>query len=854
MTPHYPRELAALPQWVCWRLEPDPKGGKDTKIPYNPKTGKKASSTNPQTWSTLRDALAAAEKYLYTGIGFVFTREGGIVGIDIDHCRDAETGALNDTAKAIVERVSTYTEISPSGTGLHLFLKGEMPGGGNKNSRTGVEMYAHSRFFTMTGQRLPDTPEEVAADANALAWVHENYVKPPRKERSKKKSRSGKKGAPLSDEEVLEKARSAGNHEDFTALWEGRWEEKYGSQSEADMALCCTLAFWTARNKEQIDRLFRQSSLMRDKWDKVHHASGATYGEETLDKAIEATESVYNPENDAPIFEYEGRYFRAKGDNVYPITNFVMQPVEMIVSDDETQITADLVTVRGEVFQQTFMTTDFSNLQRFKNILNKRTISLSYTGSEGDLELLKGYISELEWTRRVGVRALGVHDYAGRWVFVSPEGALEAGGSTVPDIMQLEKWRSISTDIVRFEPISAKGLQDLGGLLLGYNEPAKTVAVLAWCAGCFIKEHLKRAKVKFPHLFLIGEAGSGKSNTLERVILPVFGREKVSAATQVTSFTLMKDSASSNVIPQPLDEFKPSKIDRMKLHWLYNHMRDSYDGHEGVRGRADQSVITYELLAPLIVAGEESPDEAAIRERGIELLFSRKDLKSADYRKAFLRLCEMPDALGGFGRGLLDMALRTKAKETVAWHTAAKELFGEELPSRIVNNLACCMAGLRLVERLCAYRKLEWSQVFDIDLDACARHLNYAAREYLLDGSTINKSVVEHSLEVMDRMGLDSQSEVRILDDGALIAFRFQKFYDRYTKYRRDHAIGGECLSFEQFKKQLRNSDLYVDYKNVRFESGTAKATVLNYALLRQRCEITGFTGIDALPLNEEHN
>ena len=385
-----------------------------------------------------------------------------------------------------------------------------MPGGGNKNSRTGVEMYAHSRFFTMTGQRLPGTPDEVADDADALSWVHANYVKPPRKEQSKKKSRSGKKGAPLSDEEVLEKARSAGNHEDFTALWEGRWEEKYGSQSEADMALCCTLAFWTARNKEQIDRLFRQSALMRDKWDKVHHASGATYGEETLDKAIEATESVYNPDNDAPIFEYEGRYFRAKGDNVYPITNFVMQPVEMIVSDDETQITADLVTVRGEVFQQTFMTTDFSNLQRFKNILNKRTISLSYTGSEGDLELLKGYISELEWTRRVGVRALGVHDYAGRWVFVSPEGALEAGGSTVPDIMQLEKWRSISTDIVRFEPISAKGLQDLGSLLLGYNEPAKTVAVLAWCAGCFIKEHLKRAKVKF-RLFSYREAVPAKA-------------------------------------------------------------------------------------------------------------------------------------------------------------------------------------------------------------------------------------------------------------------------------------------------------------------------------------------------------
>ena len=99
------------------------RGGKDTKIPYSPKTGKKASSTNPQTWSTLDVALAAVDKYLYTGVGFVFTREGGIVGIDIDHCRDPESGALNEEATAILVRARSYTEISPSGTGLHSLSK-----------------------------------------------------------------------------------------------------------------------------------------------------------------------------------------------------------------------------------------------------------------------------------------------------------------------------------------------------------------------------------------------------------------------------------------------------------------------------------------------------------------------------------------------------------------------------------------------------------------------------------------------------------------------------------------------------------------------------------------------------------
>jgi hypothetical protein len=449
----FPQELADRKQWICWRLEPNTKEGKDSKIPYDPVTGRKASSTNPKDWSTLDDAIAAKEQYLYTGVGFVFAKGGGLVGVDIDHCRDKDTGELNDTAKAILERFPSYTEISPSGTGLHIFYKGDMPGKGNKNTKTGVEMYAHSRYFTMTGNPLPGTPENIAEDNGALAWIHDNFVKKKRQGRKDNKNRRNAKPVLLTDEEILEKARTAENHEEFDLLWEGKWQEAaYPSQSEADLALCCMLAFWSGRNKEQMDRLFRKSGLFREKWDTVHHASGATYGQETLDKAIEATEKVYSRESESAIFEHEGRYYRTKGESIYPITNFIIQPVEMIVSEDETQMTADLVNIRGEVLRQTFMTTEFNNIQKFKNILNRRTISLSFLGSEGDLELLKGYLSELEWVRRTGVKALGIYEHGGRMVYVSTGGAIEAGGAFVEDIVQLEKYKSITTDILTFEP------------------------------------------------------------------------------------------------------------------------------------------------------------------------------------------------------------------------------------------------------------------------------------------------------------------------------------------------------------------------------------------------------------------
>ncbi len=637
---------------------------------------------------------------------------------------------------------------------------------------------------------------------------------------------------------MLERALAADKDELFSKLWNGEWSAIYASQSEADMALCCKLAFWTGKDREQMDRLFRRSKLFRPKWDERHLANGATYGEETVGKAADLVEETYNPASSEPIFESEGRYYRAKGDSVTPLTNFVVKPVEMVESDEETQLTADLVTVRGETFRHSFLTTDFTNLQRFKNALNRRTIALSYAGTEGDLELFKAFLYELTWVRKIGVKASGMYFHADRWAFVSGDQAVDGNGQDVTDIRQFEQ--PAGPNLLDATPLTAERLIELGPLLLGYNEPAKTVAVLAWCAACFFKEHLKRKKIKFPHLFLIGEAGSGKSNTLERVILPIFSKARISAASQVTKFTLMKEAAASNLIPQALDEFKPSKIDRSTLSGLLNHMRNAYDGTDGERGRADQTLTKYTLCAPLAVAGEESPAEASIRERGIELLFSKKDLKPAERRKAFAKLAAMSDALGALGRALLDAALNTSTPDAVAWHAEGLERFDSILPPRIRNNLACCAVGLRLIERVCTRLDLSWAQVFDVPMETCVEFLSYGAKEYLLEGGTDNKGVIEQTLEFMARMGLCT-NEWTILENLDHTAICFKRCYDRYTKYRRDHAITGECLEYAQFLRQLRVSDLFVAYKSVRLGGQPASAHVLNMDLIRSRCGIYSF-------------
>jgi len=169
-----PYELAVLRQWVCWRLEID-KNGRDIKIPYNPETGRKASSSNPATWRSYAEAEYAKEKHLFNGIGFVFTTECGIIGIDLDHC--LVDGKPNDMAAMILAKLPpTYIEISPSGEGLHIFLKGKMPSSGNRNNKNGVEMYSSGRYFTVTGSRWRICADEIAEDNGVIDFVHKTFI------------------------------------------------------------------------------------------------------------------------------------------------------------------------------------------------------------------------------------------------------------------------------------------------------------------------------------------------------------------------------------------------------------------------------------------------------------------------------------------------------------------------------------------------------------------------------------------------------------------------------------------------------------------------------------------------------
>ena len=182
-----PAELKSRPQWLNWRLIPG-ENGQRTKVPTSPEMGQSIDPLDPANWRGFDDALRSLGSDYADGIGFVFSEDDPFAGVDLDHVLDPETGEIETWALEVVESLDSYTEVSPSGTGLHVIIKGELPG--SRNRRGKIEMYDSGRFFSVTGERYPSTPRQPRDRQADLDAVYAEHIAPAGAEGSRTSSRS----------------------------------------------------------------------------------------------------------------------------------------------------------------------------------------------------------------------------------------------------------------------------------------------------------------------------------------------------------------------------------------------------------------------------------------------------------------------------------------------------------------------------------------------------------------------------------------------------------------------------------------------------------------------------------------
>lgn len=308
-----PAELRARRQWVVWRLVKRD-DGKGTKVPYRADGSGKASSTDPSTWSTFDAAVAGAEALNANGIGYVFSPDDPYFGLDLD-------GELSEVERmAIINHLGTYTEASVSGNGYHVIGRGKLANGRHP---VGFGAFDRGRYFVMTGLHVRGTPTTIEDRQAELDAVLKQFLPKPAPNLSTAVERSAVSLEPrmslrsdsspgLDDRELLDRATSAHNGQKFRDLWEGRWEGRYPSQSEADQALCSLLAFWTGDDVNRIDSLFRQSGLYRDKWERPDYREttiGPVLGGETYKPPSHALTRNVGP----TVKPHKHSYFETRG-------------------------------------------------------------------------------------------------------------------------------------------------------------------------------------------------------------------------------------------------------------------------------------------------------------------------------------------------------------------------------------------------------------------------------------------------------------------------------------------------------------------------------------------------------------
>lgn len=288
-------ELRALRRWLCWDWQYDSRSQRWKKPPKKP-DGSSMDHTDPANWCSY-DEVAEYEK-----IGVVPPE--GMTVIDLDGCLEPETGALSEMALRLLDTLPpAYTEVSPSGRGIKVWVQATLPRLSNNNRKAGVEMYCGNceakQYVTYTGLRLPGSPREIPEAQEAADALYAEFfpvTSDPEvrvSETSAETTGTVSHADDLSDSELLERARKAANAGKFRELYDQGGTSGYGSPSEADLALAQMLVFWCGANREsQVEDLFEGSALgARRKW-----RERPNYRVQTIRRAYATQKSYWDPE------------------------------------------------------------------------------------------------------------------------------------------------------------------------------------------------------------------------------------------------------------------------------------------------------------------------------------------------------------------------------------------------------------------------------------------------------------------------------------------------------------------------------------------------------------------------------
>lgn len=495
------------------------------------------------------------------------------------------------------------------------------------------------------------------------------------------------------------------------------------------------------------------------------------------------------------------------------ISSFQIEPRQRIRFEDGEIIEADITTDRGRVFRDLRFPREAWHCKR--NLLRELgPVDLQFTGSDENVQGVLRLVASRTVPEKRGTRLLGYVEtpQGPRWV--TPDGILGPLGADVSgdDLVYVSSGATLP-EFVRYRPakdprVEAAAAALLLPTLLELNAPEVMLPILGWFFAAPLKPRIREALGHFPILFVWGLAGSGKSTLLQEVIWPLLGvTASVPYSATETEFALIKLFSSTASVPVVLDEYKPSDMPKQRLNTLHRYMRRIYGGEREERGRADQTLVSYRLDAPLCVAGESRPQEAAVIERSLLVRTEKNKLqKTPAFKTALVRATSVDPGLLSASIVRFLLGRDTAADLQLAEQVTAELIEGHELPYRTRDNLKVMMLGLHHLEEYAAHMGIALP---DLDVEAAVA----AVLEDTLDGGTQVKTGFDYFIEelsVMAIAGTLQHGKHYVYQDG-LLALHLPVCHAAYAEHCRRTDYTGEVIDRKGMRRQVVEAKLRGD-------------------------------------------
>ena len=514
------------------------------------------------------------------------------------------------------------------------------------------------------------------------------------------------------------------------------------------------------------------------------------------------------------ITEDLDHYFRQRDDEIEILSSFVLVPKARILTEDGEMIVGEARTDKGAVIPDIALPLHaFHSRKDFLRHLPSP--DLQWTGDDANTQGVLRALAQRKVPRQPGTKMLGYYEGDGKSYWVCPKGAIVESGfvdpspvTYVPSDGPLDgKVEYPIVDDVTFLRVA----HQVFDLLPKANKPRVMVPIIGWFCATPVKPRFMRVVRSFPELCVHGPAGSGKSSLLCDVMWPLLGIADGEAfsATE-TDFAMIRALTSTRSIPIIIDEYKPFDMPRDRLKTLHRLMRRLYRGEAERRGRADQGLNKYPLQAPLCLAGESRPTEAAILERLVTAAPEKRTLSEIpEYRNAFAALKALD--LSVFAARYIQFCLGRdfEADLLAGQKTADTHLVGRTIPLRVRQNIAAMLVGVRLFTEFA----LHCGYAGKLDLDV-QEGVNAVIEDLLEADNGGVKNPLDQFLEMLGVMAVEGELKhgKNYVFDSDLLFVHLETSYDLFRQHCKKVDYEGEIVDLKALRRLIHENQLQGGY------------------------------------------